>query len=92
MQRFKNILVFTDGGPRSRVALERAAALAKSNKARLTALSVLESLPVELQVSFRQECVTPIRRHFWNNPDRLVPIKARSARAIAFTEVALNGY
>ena len=49
MQRFKNILVFTDGGPRSRVALERAAALAESNKARLTALSVLESLPVELQ-------------------------------------------
>ena len=48
MQRFKKILVFTDGGPRSRVALDRAAALAERNKAQLTALSVLESLPREL--------------------------------------------
>lgn len=46
---FKNILVFTDGAPRDRVALVRAAALAERHGARLTALSVLESLPCELQ-------------------------------------------
>ena len=33
MQRFKNILVFTDGDSRSRAVLERAAALATRNKA-----------------------------------------------------------
>ena len=49
MQRFKNILVFTDGDSRSRVAFERAVALAERNKAQLTALSVVESLPRELQ-------------------------------------------
>jgi universal stress protein E len=49
MQRFKNILVFADGGPRGRAAIERAAALAERNRARLTALSVLESLPLELR-------------------------------------------
>ena len=49
MQRFKNILVFTDGGPRGKAVLERAAVLAQENKARLTALSVIESLPYELQ-------------------------------------------
>ena len=32
MQRFKNILVVTDGGPRSRGALERAAALAEEKR------------------------------------------------------------
>lgn len=49
MQRFKNILVFTDGTTHSSVAVERAAALAEKNKARLTAVSVLEWLPRELQ-------------------------------------------
>jgi universal stress protein E len=49
MQRFKNILVFTDGGPRSKAVLQRAVVLAQINKARLTALSVIESLPKELQ-------------------------------------------
>lgn len=49
MQRFKNILVYTDGDARSRVALDRAAVLAERNGAQLTALSVLESLPCELQ-------------------------------------------
>ena len=48
MERFKNILVVTDGSPRSRGVLDRAAALAKKNGAQLTALSVLESLPREL--------------------------------------------
>ncbi len=49
MQRFKNILMLTDGGRRSTAALERAAALAERNRAKLTVLSVLESLPRELQ-------------------------------------------
>ena len=49
MQRFKSILVFTNSGPRVRVVLERAVALTKRNGAQLTALSVLESLPRELQ-------------------------------------------
>ena len=49
MQRFKRILVFNDGGPRGRVVLVRAAALAERNKARITLFSVLESLPRELQ-------------------------------------------
>jgi nucleotide-binding universal stress UspA family protein len=52
MQRFKNILVFTDAGPSSKVVLERSAALAKRNGAQLTALSVLESLPRESQRLF----------------------------------------
>lgn len=47
MQRFRNILVLTDGSSRSRVAVERAATLAQISKARLTALSVLEGLPRE---------------------------------------------
>ena len=49
MRRFKNILVFTDGDARSEVALDRGAALAERNGAQLTAVSVLESLPRELQ-------------------------------------------
>jgi Universal stress protein family len=49
MQRFKNILVYTEGDSRSRAVLERASALATRNKARPTVLSVLESLPRELQ-------------------------------------------
>ena len=49
MQRFKNILVFIDRGPHSKAVLQRAAVLAQINKAKLTALSVIESLPHELQ-------------------------------------------
>ena len=49
MERFKNILVVTDGSPRSRGALDRAATLAEKNGAQLTALSILESLPRDLQ-------------------------------------------
>lgn len=49
MQRFKNILVYADGDVRSTAVLERAVELASRNHARLTVLSVLESLPWELQ-------------------------------------------
>jgi universal stress protein E len=49
MQRFRNILVYTEGDSRSRAVLKRATALATRNKAHLTVLSVLESLPRELQ-------------------------------------------
>ena len=46
----QNILVVsTDGSPRSRGALDRAATLAEENGAQLTALSILESLPRDLQ-------------------------------------------
>ncbi|MEK7408049.1 MAG: universal stress protein [Acidobacteriota bacterium] len=49
MQRFKNILLVSDGEDRSRAGLERAAALAVRNQAQLTVVSVLESLPRESQ-------------------------------------------
>ena len=43
MQQFKNILVFTDGGPGEDQAITHAAELAAANKARLTLFDVLES-------------------------------------------------
>lgn len=42
MQRFKNILVFLDGGKGERHAIEQSAKLALSNKANLTLFDVLE--------------------------------------------------
>jgi nucleotide-binding universal stress UspA family protein len=49
MQRFKNILVYTEGDSCSRAVLGRASALATMNKAHLIVLGVFESLPRELQ-------------------------------------------
>ena len=49
MQRFKNILLVTGGGSRSTRGLERAVALSVGNRAQLTVVSVLESLPRELR-------------------------------------------
>ena len=49
MRRFRNILLVTDGEDRSMTTLDRAAALAGRNQAQLTVVSVLESLPSELQ-------------------------------------------
>jgi nucleotide-binding universal stress UspA family protein len=49
MRRFKNILLATDAEDRGGAGLERAVAFARRNQARLTAVSVLESLPRELQ-------------------------------------------
>jgi len=47
MQRFKNVLFYYRGAA-DRLALERAARLAKRNQARLTVVEVLEDLPREL--------------------------------------------
>ena len=49
MQRFKNILLVSDGEERNIAGLERAGALAGRNQAQLTVVSVVESLPLELQ-------------------------------------------
>jgi nucleotide-binding universal stress UspA family protein len=50
MKRFKNILLLSDGHAESRVALERAVALARTNEGRLTVVGVLQSLPRDLQL------------------------------------------
>lgn len=93
MQPFKNILVFTDGDARSRVALDRAAALADENGAHLTALSILESLPCELQrliaaVHPADLCDVAIKER-WQKLDRLA---ARTWNGNAgFTTKVLGG-
>jgi nucleotide-binding universal stress UspA family protein len=45
MKRFKNILLVFDEGARGEAALERAATLAKENKARLAVIEVIEDMP-----------------------------------------------
>jgi len=53
MQRFKNILLVVDGQSREHATRERAATLAKSNNARLTAISVIKGLPRDMQMLIR---------------------------------------
>ena len=50
MKRFKNILVVHDQRALSNVALERAAALAKRNVARLTLVEVIEDFPASMRM------------------------------------------
>lgn len=92
MQRFKNILVFTDGDSRSRVVLERASALATRNKAHLTVLSVLESLPRELQrlgaaVDLTELCEVAVKER----RQKLDRLAARSSKENGFTAKVLGG-
>lgn len=51
MQRFKNILFFSNSALQQDDAIRRAGALAKQNNARLTILSVIKKLPNELHVA-----------------------------------------
>jgi nucleotide-binding universal stress UspA family protein len=51
MQRFKNILFFSNPALKQDDALRRVSALAKQNNARLTILSVIKTLPSELHVT-----------------------------------------
>ena len=50
MQRFKNILFFSNPSVKQDAAIRRAGFLAKQNDARLTILSVIKALPDELRV------------------------------------------
>jgi nucleotide-binding universal stress UspA family protein len=50
MQRFKKILLVYDGKAGERSSLERAVALAKSNRAELTLVDVIEELPGDLDM------------------------------------------
>ncbi|NIQ99684.1 MAG: hypothetical protein GTN78_05710, partial [Gemmatimonadales bacterium] len=45
VQLFSNILLLCHGDARDRPAIERAAALAQANRARLTVVEVIEELP-----------------------------------------------
>jgi nucleotide-binding universal stress UspA family protein len=50
MKRFKKILVVTDSRNEGQIALKRAVALAKRNRARLTLVEVVEKLPRDMQM------------------------------------------
>ena len=49
MKRFKNILLLADQGTGGSPILQKAAALAKNNRARLTVVDVIEELPRDIQ-------------------------------------------
>ena len=49
MKRFKNILLLAEQGTGGSPILQKAAALAKNNRARLTVVDVIEELPRDIQ-------------------------------------------
>ncbi len=61
MQRFKNILVLADGGNGQKNAIEHAAQLAKSNRASLTLIDVLESGSMIVPTGDMQKSVTALQ-------------------------------
>lgn len=61
MQRFKNILFFSNPGANQDAAIRRAGSLAKQNDARLTILSVIRELPDELRIPFTGSAIQELK-------------------------------